>query len=1145
VSEFRFAEPHFVHGLWGVVAFVALLIVLERRGGSALEGLVAAPLQSRLVQRPGSWRRGLRIGLVGLAAACAVLALMRPQWGMRVVSASRAGAEIMIALDVSRSMLAEDVAPNRLERAKAEIVDLLAYLDGDQVGLIAFAGRASVLSPLTPDFGFLRLVLDETGPGSVTRGGTKLAEPIRKAVDGFGPSDGASRAILLITDGEDHDSFALDAAKQAAEAGIKIIAIGFGDESGSEIQVRDPRSGARTLLRDVDGRPIRTRLDGTLLRELALVTDGAYVPAGTGVLDLESIYDEHIARLTRGQLDGTRTVQNEGYSWFVLLAVVFLVASAAVSAGRLRGEVLGLLLLVAFVWPLDAQAQASAPAGPLDPAAETRPPGLRGDPEPSALREPEKDPRSIYNEAVEALATRVFEEAERLLERSRRDAKGDDELRFNASYNLGWVGVQQSGRIQAEDPQQALAYLHRAADWFREAVRLRPQHEAARRNLEVTLKRALVLADELARNQAGDIEEAVVELIERQRGVVAGVAAVLEAAHAAGVDPVHGGEALRGAFRANATAQRAVLSDSDQLAARVGSEHDALESRPEEERSAEDGMRSAQLAGVLDYLHRARERMGQARRQLRQRQGARAYRRTSSALGMLKRAHDQLRDPVAVLDQLLVDGGELARGAAVLALSEQAAEGFEEGLRAPPAWLTLDSLADGQTHLAERATELQLRFAAGLAQAQAADTESLPPEQREFLTALLEAEPWVRSGSEHAQTAAALLAAGELRDAPESQAQSLADWSDARERFLDIRGLIEATHGGQARLAEVVNADGPAGDEFRGVLQPGLEAAQERNLGRAARLADKLGERAAGLDTQVAAAEAGANAPDAPALDPESLAEEQKHVELARQVLALAVGGMDGVRKGLTGTPPVDWEWVRSDTATAIEHLETLRRLFFSITEHLRDLAQRQVNLADRTQDALALSTTPDVDATAEAAPLVSPEQQLAEQALVMATALEQQSSQAAGAAADDPQAVEASDRLRKAADHVMLAQGEMEGAVGSLSAPSDLEAALAAQSIAIQELAKALEVLEPPSGDAPGEQQDNQNGQQPAPDSPEEQAGDESGADSPPPATAEEPAGPETDPGQLLQEVRDREAKRRRERANQPSGYETVEKDW
>ena len=128
---------------------------------------------------------------------------------------------------------------------------------------------------MTPDKSFLRLALESAGPHSVSRGGTRLAEPILRAIAGLGKPGPAQRALLLITDGEDHDSFALDAARKAAAAGIKIITIGFGDEAGSQIHVRDPRDGSRTLVRDAEGDPVVSRLDGDLLREIALATDGA------------------------------------------------------------------------------------------------------------------------------------------------------------------------------------------------------------------------------------------------------------------------------------------------------------------------------------------------------------------------------------------------------------------------------------------------------------------------------------------------------------------------------------------------------------------------------------------------------------------------------------------------------------------------------------------------------------------------------------------------------------------------------------------------------------------------------------------------------------------------------------------------------
>ncbi len=274
MSDFRFAEPAWIHALWGVLALALVLILLERRAGGQFKALVSDLMRAQLVVGPTAGQRYARHAFLIFACTFAVLALMRPQWGTEYVNSPRASAELMIALDVSRSMLAEDVAPNRLERSIAEIRDLLEFLVGDQVGLIAFAGRASVLVPMTPDFGFFRLVLDSVGPNSVGRGGTRLEEPIRKAIRGFKATGDVARVLLLITDGEDHDSFPLEAARAAAERGIRIIAIGFGSETGSEIPIRDPETGARTLLRDSRGEIVRSRLDADTLREMALITDG-------------------------------------------------------------------------------------------------------------------------------------------------------------------------------------------------------------------------------------------------------------------------------------------------------------------------------------------------------------------------------------------------------------------------------------------------------------------------------------------------------------------------------------------------------------------------------------------------------------------------------------------------------------------------------------------------------------------------------------------------------------------------------------------------------------------------------------------------------------------------------------------------------
>jgi Ca-activated chloride channel family protein len=327
---------------WLVAAALALVLataLLERRGERLLERYVSAPMLLRLARRPSGARRAGRLGLLALALGLAAAALMRPQSraDAEAVETREAAAEVMVVLDVSNSMLAEDAAPSRLERAKAELRDLLRELRGHRVGLIAFAGRAAVLCPLTTDQGFFRLVLDGVSTRSVTRGGTRIGDAIRRAVAGMTPGAGA-KAIVLVTDGEDHESYPLEAAKEARQAGVRIIAIGFGAEAGAEVPVTDARTGERAPLRDRAGNVVRSRLDGAMLREVALATEGVYVPAGTGVLDLESIARAHIDPLIR-RSDGAsavRVVRAERYPPLVAAALAALVAAVALGAGGRR-----------------------------------------------------------------------------------------------------------------------------------------------------------------------------------------------------------------------------------------------------------------------------------------------------------------------------------------------------------------------------------------------------------------------------------------------------------------------------------------------------------------------------------------------------------------------------------------------------------------------------------------------------------------------------------------------------------------------------------------------------------------------------------------------------------------------------------------
>ena len=336
-----FAAPHWVHLAWPALGVVIAAAYFELRTGETLARFMSVPMQARLAWRQTRGRRIVKLLLLSLTLALGVVALMRPQSPMGTEVLSRnVTADVMIVLDVSKSMLAEDAAPNRLARAKAEINELLERVDGQRVGLVVFAGRAAVKSPLTSDYGFFRLVLRDVDVRSVSRGGTRIGDAVRRAIAVFGPDRGTPRIMLLITDGEDHDSYPLDAVAEAAAAGIRIVAIGFGSETGSDIVVTDPDTGARNVLLDGDGNVVRSRLDGDLLREIALAADGVYIPAGTSAVDLDSIVEAHIRPMVADvSARVVRRNPTEHYRWFVLGAMLSLVAAVWVgSTGGGRGR---------------------------------------------------------------------------------------------------------------------------------------------------------------------------------------------------------------------------------------------------------------------------------------------------------------------------------------------------------------------------------------------------------------------------------------------------------------------------------------------------------------------------------------------------------------------------------------------------------------------------------------------------------------------------------------------------------------------------------------------------------------------------------------------------------------------------------------
>jgi Ca-activated chloride channel homolog len=319
----RFAALAYAHLLWLVPALLALYIYAFARKRQALAEFLDVVLTPRLVptlSRVRQWCKALcLIGAVG----CLVLALMQPQWGQEWQEVQRQGRDLMIVLDVSRSMLAEDVVPNRLARAKSDIKDLVQVLQkegGHRLGLVVFAGQASLQCPLTLDYGFFLQQLNQVGPHTVTRGGTLIGDAIRKALSAFGPLANNYKDIILITDGEDHDSFPLEAAKAAAAEQVSLYTIGVGDAV----------SGTRVPVAGTTGTGQRT-----YMQYQARLTGGAYVPAGTRAIELDRIYTEKIAPKARRQTAMTKRERFiHRYQWFVLAGVLLLGIDMLVREGR-------------------------------------------------------------------------------------------------------------------------------------------------------------------------------------------------------------------------------------------------------------------------------------------------------------------------------------------------------------------------------------------------------------------------------------------------------------------------------------------------------------------------------------------------------------------------------------------------------------------------------------------------------------------------------------------------------------------------------------------------------------------------------------------------------------------------------------------
>ncbi len=552
--HFQFEQPLVLFLLWLVPAIVAVLAASFRRSGRRLEDFVSAAMRARLSPPPGRGRFIAQVALLAAALTLMLVAIARPRWGMREERVFQRGRDLVIAVDVSQSMLARDVHPTRLQRAKADVTDLLRELRGDRAALIAFRRKAVQICPLTTDYAFLEYAMDLLSPDSAPRGETDIGDAIDKALAAFETDSGSHRAMILISDGEDLAGNAVAAAERAKERGVVIFTVGFGAAEGSRI----PSAGTNAFLKFQD-KDVVTRLDNETLTRLAEITGGAYVPVGVGNVKLGTLYTDHLRKLS--VIDSEEAIQSQAIERFqvfllpavlALFGIVFLSrgrmpmrarpaafhplpgmnrangAPQKIQAGRGRAAAGTLACLLAFACaPVSAALAETNQAAGSD--ARARPGMASNAPAPRAAEAPVRQGREAARHAQELYELGRYEESAR----SYLEALSGSSLRFqedclfnaacalykagsyeaaaarfkevisraangivpDANYNMGCAWFQAADKMpqgtNAEaDASARLDALEKAGIAFQQALRRKPTLGTARRNLAVVAEAA-------------------------------------------------------------------------------------------------------------------------------------------------------------------------------------------------------------------------------------------------------------------------------------------------------------------------------------------------------------------------------------------------------------------------------------------------------------------------------------------------------------------------------------------------------------------------------------------------------------------------------------------------------------------------------
>jgi Ca-activated chloride channel family protein len=324
MNVLKFEYPLMLHALWGVVALVLFYTAVFKQKEKALKKFGHLQMIMKMMPGYSLKRRIWKTILFIMAYIFLTVGLSGPQIGTRMEEVKRTGVDIMIALDVSLSMHAEDIKPNRLQKAKHEISKLIDLLEGDRIGLLAFAGMAHIHAPLTLDYSAAKLFLNMMDINLIPVPGTAIGAAIRKSMEAFNRKDRKHKALIVITDGEDHDTQPIEAAEAAAKEGIRIYTIGLGSANGAPIPVYDKFGKPAGFKKDKNGSVVTTKLDMETLQKIAYLTEGKYYISSAGETELAEIFAD-INKMEQKELKSKQFTQYENrFQIFILIGLILL-----------------------------------------------------------------------------------------------------------------------------------------------------------------------------------------------------------------------------------------------------------------------------------------------------------------------------------------------------------------------------------------------------------------------------------------------------------------------------------------------------------------------------------------------------------------------------------------------------------------------------------------------------------------------------------------------------------------------------------------------------------------------------------------------------------------------------------------------------